>query len=209
MTQTIKIENWSGDQVGELALNEAIFTGEVNQTLVWESVRHHLAGLRHGNHKVKEKGEVRGSGKKPWRQKGTGRARAGMVRSPLWRGGGIVHGPRVRDYSYAFPRKKLVGAIKSVLNDKLNNESLRVLETIDIDTFKTKEMVARLGNLGLGDKKVLVIGKGMGENIQRATGNIVNVKAIEHNEVSAYELVKYETVIMSKDAMEQMFEVLS
>src|ERR1700684_1020497 len=142
-------------KVGEIELADAVFGAEVNQDLLYESVRHYLAGTRAGTHKVKTRHEVAGSGKKLWKQKGTGRARMGSVRSPIWRHGGTVHGPQPRDYSYKLPRKMLLGALRSALTAKLRDGELKVVQTFNLGEPKTKEAKAALGRLE-ATRKVLV-----------------------------------------------------
>ena len=152
----VQILNQQGENVGELELNEAIFGVDVNEHVVYEVVRNQLANKRQGTQSAKTRSEVRGGGKKPWRQKGTGRARQGSIRSPQWRGGGVVFAPKPRDYSYAVPKKVRRLAIKSVLTDKVNDNEMIVLDKLSLDAISTKKAVEVLKNIK-ADKKALVV----------------------------------------------------
>src|SRR3990172_4085398 len=134
---TIEVKNLANKKVGTVELREDVFAARVNEDLLHEAVRHYLASLRRGTHQTKTRGEVSGGGKKPWRQKGTGRARVGSIRSPLWRHGGTIHGPQPRDYSYHLPRKKLLGALRSALSAKLQAEKLMVVDALGLENHKT------------------------------------------------------------------------
>src|SRR5580704_13031266 len=134
----INVVNLGGTKVGEFELADEVFGGEVNEALLWEAVKHYRAALRQGTHATKNRKLVSGAGKKLWKQKGTGRARVGSIRTPLWRGGGTVHGPQPRSYEYAFPRKKLLGALRSALASKINDGKLVVVENFDVEEAKTK-----------------------------------------------------------------------
>src|ERR1700689_3475794 len=153
---TVDVIDLNNQKVGEVELSDIVFGAEVNQDLLYESVRHYLAGTRAGTHKVKTRHEVAGSGKKLWKQKGTGRARVGSVRSPIWRHGGTVHGPVPRDYSSAFPRKKLLGALRSALATKLADGKLTVVESLELADAKTKAYRAALDQLDAKRTTLLV-----------------------------------------------------
>src|SRR3977135_2534195 len=146
---TIDIHDLSGAKVGTLELADEIF-GAVNEDLLWEAVKHYRAGQHQGTHATKARWQVSGSGKKLWKQKGTGRARIGSIRSPLWRHGATVHGPQPRSYDYAFPRKKLMGALRSALASKLSDGKLIVVEAFDLGEVKTNTFRKTLGKLGIG-----------------------------------------------------------
>src|SRR3974390_111191 len=143
----VDVMNLTGKKVGTVELADDVFSTKVNQDLLHEAVRHHLAGLRSGTHKTKDKSEVSGAGRKLWKQKGTGRARIGSIRSPLWRHGGTVHGPRPRTYEYALPKKMILGALRSALSAKLAEEKLTVVDTWSLDTHKTKSLRTALDKL--------------------------------------------------------------
>src|SRR6201987_2590273 len=143
----VDVMNLEGKKVGQIELADDVFAAKVNQNLLHEAVRHHLAGERAGTHKTKDKSEVSGSGKKLWKQKGTGRARVGSIRSPLWRHGGTVHGPQPHSHDYVFPRKKLMGALRSALAAKLSDGKLTVVESFELDDHKTKAFRAALTGL--------------------------------------------------------------
>src|SRR5580658_10139922 len=153
---TVDVIDLNNQKVGEVELSDLVFGAEVNQDLLYESVRHYLAGTRAGTHKVKTRSEVAGSGKKLWKQKGTGRARVGSVRSPIWRHGGTVHGPVVRDYSYKLPRKMLLGALRSALSAKVKDGELKVVHEFNLADHKTRNAMNALANLATG-KTVLVV----------------------------------------------------
>src|SRR5258708_17563107 len=152
----VDVVNLDGKKVGEVELAEAVFGAKVNPHLLHEASRWYLNGLRRGTHKVKEKSEVSGAGRKLWKQKGTGKARVGSIRSPLWRHGGTVHGPRPRRYSYAMPKKMLLGALRSALSAKLADEKLAVVDGSGLELHKTQSLPATLGKLGLRESALLV-----------------------------------------------------
>src|SRR5271169_3230084 len=153
---TVDVIDLNNQKVGEVELSDLVFGAEVNQDLLYESVRHYLAGTRAGTHKTKVRHEVAGSGKKLWKQKGTGRARVGSVRSPLWRHGGTVHGPVPRDYSYNLPKKMVVGALRSALSAKLRDGELKVVQAFDFSDHKTKSAKGALAKLETGRTALLV-----------------------------------------------------
>src|SRR6202789_2554641 len=161
---TVDVIDLNNQKVGEVELSDAVFGAEVNQDLLYESVRHYLAGTRAGTHKVKTRHEVAGSGKKLWKQKGTGRARVGSVRSPIWRHGGTVHGPVVCDYSYKLPRKMLLGALRSALSAKVKDGELKVIHEFNLADHKTHSAMNTLAGLVSG-KTVLVVDNGDNRNL--------------------------------------------
>ncbi len=164
----VDVVNLDGKKVGQVELADAIFGAKVNQHLLHEASRWYLRGLRRGTHKVKEKSEVSGAGRKLWKQKGTGRARVGSIRSPLWRHGGTVHGPKPRDYSYALPKKMLLGALRSALSAKLAEQKLTVVDAWALETHKTKSLLAVLGKLN-HTKSALLVAHGENANLERAS----------------------------------------
>jgi len=201
---TIDIHNLSGEKVGTMDLADEIF-GAVNEDLLWEAVKHYRASQRAGTHKTKGRWEVSGSGKKLWKQKGTGRARIGSIRSPLWRHGYTVHGPQPRSYDYAFPKKKLMGALRSALAAKLADGKLIVVNTFDMKEPKTKEFRKSLNSLKV-DKTVLIIEEAKHENHNLALSarNIAGLEMLLSNEVHPFHLLKYDRAIISQPAIEKL-----
>src|ERR1700679_3923616 len=206
---TVDVIDLNNQKVGEVELSDAVFGAEVNQDLLYESVRHYLAGTRAGTHKVKTRHEVAGSGKKLWKQKGTGRARVGSVRSPIWRHGGTVHGPQPRSYDYAFPRKKLLGALRSALASKLADGKLTIVDTLELKEAKTKLYRAALDKLGANRTTLIVeSGKSLSQALFLGVRNLERVELMLNNEVHPYDLLRYERAIFSKDAIELLGESL-
>ncbi len=203
----VSLYKQDGSTAGEFELNESIFGIEPNNAVMFEAVVMQRASLRQGSHKVKNRSEVRGGGRKPWRQKGTGRARQGSIRSPQWRGGGVVFGPTPRSYSYKLPKKVRRLAIKSALSSKVVEEKLVVLEALSFETPKTKEFVSVLKNLSV-DKKVLVVTEGLDENVALAGRNIPGVTIVSANGVSVLDVLGHDKLIMTKEAVQKVEEVL-
>lgn len=166
------------------------------------------ASLRQGSHKVKKRSEVRGGGRKPWRQKGTGRARQGSIRSPQWRGGGVVFGPTPRSYSYKLPKKVRRLAIKSVLSSKVNDNNIIVLEDLTLDTVKTKEMAAILKGLSV-EKKALIVTADANEAVSLSARNIPGVTVVQANGINVLDVVNHEKLLITKAAVEKVEEVLA
>jgi len=202
----VALYNVEGKQVGELELNDAVFGIEPNEAVVHEAVVMQLASLRRGTAAVKNRAAVSGGGRKPFRQKGTGRARAGSIRSPLWRHGGVVFGPQVRSYAYSIPRKKRRLALKSVLSDKVANGNLIVLDELKFEAPKTKEMVRVLSNLGV-DKKALVITDC--EVARLSARNIPSVKSMAADGINVYDVINHEKMVITQDAIKAIEEVLA
>ena len=203
---TIDVVNLNGEKVGSLELADEVF-GAVNEDLLWEAVKHYRAGLRAGTHSTKTRGLVSGAGKKLWKQKGTGRARVGSVRSPLWRHGGTVHGPRPRSYDYAFPKKARRSALRNALSAKLAAGQLLVVENWTVDSHKTKALAATLNKIGVSGSALLV-GTEVSEKIVLAAGNNTKLQAVESLGVNVYDLQKYDQVVFSKDAILARQEVV-
>jgi large subunit ribosomal protein L4 len=201
---TIDIHNLSGEKVGTLDLADEIF-GAVNEDLLWEAVKHYRAGQRAGTHKTKARREVSGSGKKLWKQKGTGRARIGSIRSPLWRHGYTVHGPVPRSYDYSFPRKKLLGALRSALAAKLADGKLIVVNAFDLKDAKTKEFRKALEALKV-DSTVLIVEAAAQENrnLELSARNIAGLELVRGNEVHPYHLLRRDRVIFAQPAIEKL-----
>jgi len=204
----IEVKNLANEVVGKLELSDEVFKAKSNQTLIWEAVKHYNDSRRAGTASTKVRGEVSGSGKKLWRQKGTGRARVGSIRSPLWRHGGTVHGPKPRDYSYTFPRKKLRGAMRSALSLKLSENSLTVIDEFSLDSNKTKDFQKILTNFGFTGK-VLVVDSGENENLSLSSRNLPKVKLVSGNGVNIYDVVNSNMLLFSKGSLLQLQEVLS
>lgn len=205
---TIDVVNLKKEKVGELELSDAVFGVEVNQALLWESVRHYRASLRGGNAKTKVRREVAGSGKKLWRQKGTGRARMGSVRSPLWRHGGTVHGPVPRDYSYRLPRKMLLGALRSALSAKLRDGELMVINEFALADHKTKTVAGAFQALE-ATGKVLVVDNSDSRNLQLGARNLPGVKVVASREVTTYDLLGHDRILVSEAAAKKLSEALA
>jgi large subunit ribosomal protein L4 len=204
----VNVVNLNGDKVGTLDLADAVY-GQINEALLWEAVKHYRASLRQGTHATKNRKLVAGSGKKLWKQKGTGRARIGSVRSPLWRHGGTVHGPQPRSYDYAFPRKKLLGALRSALAAKLADGKLTVVDTLEIAEAKTKLYRNALGKLGVTRTALLVEnGKTLSKGLLLGARNLEGVELVLNNEVHPYDLLRYDMAIFSRAAIEQLTEAL-
>ncbi|AVD54790.1 50S ribosomal protein L4 [Heyndrickxia coagulans] len=203
----VALYNQNGSQVGEVELNDAVFGIEPNEHVLFEAIIMQRASLRQGTHKVKGRSEVRGGGRKPWRQKGTGRARQGSIRAPQWRGGGTVFGPVPRSYSYKLPKKVRRLAIKSALSSKAQENNILVLDALNFDKPKTKDFIAVLKNLSV-DKKALVVTDGLNENVVLSARNIPGVTVVEAAGVNVWDVVNHDQLIMTKSAVEKVEEVL-
>lgn len=193
--------NIKGEQVGEIELDPEVFNGKVNQSLLYQVIRMYLANQRKGTASTKTRGEVSGGGRKPWRQKGTGRARVGSIRSPLWRGGGVVFGPKPRDYSYQLPKRMKRLALKSSLNAKLRDEEILFLDELKVEMPKTKEFFQILKNLNLIEKKSLFILDAIAKEIRLSARNIPYVFLQEAKDVTAYDILNYHFVIIAQNAL--------
>ena len=205
----IEIRNLKGETTGSLELHDEVFAGEVNEALLWEAVKHYRAAMRQGTAATKNKKLVSGSGKKLWKQKGTGRARVGSLRSPLWRHGGTVHGPQPRSYDYQFPRKKLFGALRSALASKLADGKLLVVENFDAAEAKTKLFRQALDTFEATKTALLVeSSQQLNETVYLGTRNLAGVELVLSSEVHPYDLLRYEHAIFSKAALEALQETL-
>jgi large subunit ribosomal protein L4 len=205
---TIDVVNLSGKKVGSLELAEEVF-GAVNEALLWEAVKHYRASQRAGTHATKNRKLVSGSGKKLWKQKGTGRARVGSIRSPLWRHGGTVHGPQPRSYDYAFPRKKLLGALRSALAAKLADGKLTVVENFELKEVKSKAFRELLDGLNVEKTALLVQGaRDENKNLVLSSRNLQGVELIAGNAVHPYHLLRYDRAIFSRPALEKLQDSL-
>ncbi|OAS86984.1 MULTISPECIES: 50S ribosomal protein L4 [Metabacillus] len=204
----VALLNQSGSNVGEIELNDSVFGIEPNQHVLFEAVIMQRASLRQGTHKVKNRSEVAGGGRKPWRQKGTGRARQGSIRSPQWRGGGVVFGPTPRSYSYKLPKKVRRLAIKSALSSKVVDNSIVVLEDLTLNAPKTKEMAAVLKGLSV-ERKALIVTADNNENVALSSRNIPNVTVVTANGVNVLDVLNHDKLIMTKAAVQKVEEVLA
>lgn len=204
----INVLNMSGEQVEEIELNDNVFGVEVNQHVVYEVVKNQLANKRQGTQSTKTRAEVRGGGRKPWRQKGTGRARQGSIRAPHFTGGGIIFAPKPRDYSYKLPKKIKRLALKSVLTSKVESGEMIVVDKIAFDAPKTKEMVKFLTSIK-ADEKALVVIDEKDTNVIKSTKNIPNVHTALVNTINVYDILKYNSFIITKEAVKKVEEVYS
>ena len=202
----LKVMDQNGKDSGEVTLNDKVFGIEPNDNVVFEAIIRQRAGKRQGTSKVKNRSAVRGGGKKPWRQKGTGRARQGSIRAPQWRGGGTVFGPTPRSYAYTMPRKQRRLAIKSVLSQKLIDNDLIVLDKLTMSAPKTKELVSMLNSLN-ADGKVLIVTDD--NNVQLSARNLAKVKAVPVNGLNVEDAVNYGKLILTQDAVKKIEEVLA
>ena len=205
---SVEVVDLNNAVVGSIDLSEEVFGAPVNEDLLYEAVRHSQAARRSGTAKTKTRHEVSGSGKKLWRQKGTGRARMGSIRSPLWRHGGTTHGPQPRDYSYKLPRKMLLGALRSALSAKLRDGELRVVSEFALGDYKTKAMRAVLNTLG-APKSVLLIDNGDNRNLALSSRNLDGVKLVASKDVEVYDLLAHAGVVLSQSAALKLSEALA
>jgi len=203
----VSVLNQTGSSVGDIELNEAIFGIEPNEAVLFEALVQQRASLRQGNHKVKTRAEVAGGGRKPWRQKGTGRARQGSIRSPQWRGGGIVFGPTPRSYSYKLPKKVRRLALLSALSTKVRDEEIIVLEGLAFDGPKTKEFVKVLENLSI-ERKALFVTADLDETVALSARNIPGISVVTANGINVLDLVSHDKLVITKGAVEKLEEVL-
>ncbi|MCT8136434.1 50S ribosomal protein L4 [Anaerobacillus sp. CMMVII] len=204
----VALFNQNGTQVGDIELSDAVFGIEPNESVLHDAVVMQQASLRQGTHDVKGRSEVRGGGRKPWRQKGTGRARQGSIRSPQWVGGGVVFGPTPRSYSYKLPKKVRRLAIKSALASKVIAEEIVVLEGLQLDAPKTKEMVAILSSLS-ADRKALVVTADYNDNVALSARNIPGVTFVTAEGINVLDVLKHDKLVITKDAVQKVEEVLA
>jgi large subunit ribosomal protein L4 len=205
----VDVMNLEGKKVGQIDLADDVFAAKVNPHLLHEAVRHHLAGERAGTHKTKDKSEVSGSGRKLWKQKGTGRARVGSIRSPLWRHGGTVHGPTPRSYDYALPKKMILGALRSALSAKVAEQKLTVVDGWKLDSHKTKAFRQALGKLNGDTHSFLLVESGANLNLERASRNIAGVTLVPPTGLEPYDLLRHEHVMLSREAVAKLSRSLS
>ncbi len=204
----VALHNQSGSQVGEIELNDLVFGLEPHESVMTEAVIMQRASLRQGTHKVKGRSEVRGGGRKPWKQKGTGRARQGSIRSPQWRGGGIVFGPTPRNYGYKLPKKVRRLAIKSALSAKVQEGNIIVLDQFQLEAPKTKEFMQVMNNLKTDNLKTLFVTGDFNENVTLSGRNIPGVTILESEGVNVLDVVAHAKLVVTKSAVEKLEEVL-
>src|ERR1700676_5468740 len=205
---SVDIIDFNNEVVGSVDLADEVFAAPVNEHLLYEAVRNSMAGRRRGTASTKTRHEVSGSGKKLWKQKGTGRARMGSIRSPLWRHGGTTHGPQPRDYSYKLPRKMLLGALRSALSAKLRDGELKVVREFVLPDHKSKGIRAVLTQLEAASK-VLVVENGENRNLSLGTRNLKGVTLVESKDVSVYLLLGHNQVLLSETAAKKLSEALA
>ena len=205
---SVDVIDLNNNKVGTMDLADAVFAAPVNDALLYEAVRHHLAGVRRGTAKTKTRHEVAGSGKKLWKQKGTGRARMGSIRSPLWRHGGTVHGPQPRSYAYKLPRKMQLGALRSALSAKLRDGELKVVSEFTIAEIKTKAMRQALNTIE-ALRTVLLVDNTENRNLHLSSRNLDGVKLVSSRDVNVYDLLGHEQVVLSRGAAEKLSEALA
>jgi large subunit ribosomal protein L4 len=205
----VDVLNLEGKTVGQVELADDVFAAQVNANLLHEAVRHQLAGERAGTHKTKDKSEVSGAGRKLWRQKGTGRARVGSIRSPLWRHGGTVHGPTPRSYDYALPKKMILGALRSALSAKFAQQKLTVVDGWKLDSHKTKPFRQTLSKLDGETRTMLLVENGENVNLERASRNIDGVTLVPATALGAYDLMRHDRLVLSREAAVRLSRALS
>jgi large subunit ribosomal protein L4 len=203
------VKNLEGKKIGTIDLADDVFGVKVNAHLLHEAVRHYLAGKHAGTHKTKDKSEVSGSGKKLWKQKGTGRARVGSIRSPLWRHGGTVHGPTPRSYSYALPKKMIIGALRSALSSKLAEQKMTIVDAWELETHKTKTFREALTRLDKDTPSILLVDNSSNVNLERASRNIDGLTLVPTNGLEAYDLLRHDHLMMSREAAVKLSRALS
>ncbi|MDI3281099.1 MAG: 50S ribosomal protein L4 [Bacillota bacterium] len=204
---TVAVYNKEGARVGEIELSEAVFGQEVHATALYETVNMYLANQRQGTVATKTRGEVRGGGRKPWRQKGTGRARHGSIRSPLWVGGGTVFGPQPREYRYAVPKKVRRLALVSALSDKVKKGHLVVLDDLALPAPRTKEMSSLLDRIGIKGEKTLIVLPKQDRNVELSARNLPEVKTARADDLNAYEVMASQRLVMTREAVARVEEV--
>lgn len=204
----VTLFNQAGSQVGDIELSDNVFGVVPNESVLYEAVVMQQASQRQGTHSTKTRGEVRGGGKKPWRQKGTGRARHGTIRSPIWVGGGVTFGPTPRSYGFKMPKKQRRLALKSALSSKVNDENILVVEELSLETPKTKEMKQVLAGLST-DNKVLVVTADYNDAVALSVRNLPGVKFVTADGVNVLDLLNHKKLIITQDAVKQVEEVLA
>src|SRR3989440_1921269 len=204
---TVKVRNLKNEEVGEVELSDAVFGAPLNEALIHAAVRNFMANARQGTSATKTRGDVSGSGRKLWKQKGTGRARIASLRSPLWKGGGNVHGPQPRDWSYNLPRKMKQGALRSALSERLREGNVVVLDEWQLEQPKTKDFISLLGGLKL-DGKTLIVDSLENTNLMLASRNVKRTKIVNSYGLNIYDLLYHDKLVLTRAAAEELAEVL-
>lgn len=205
---TAKVRNLKNEEVGDVELSDVVFGAELNEALIHAAVKSFMANARQGTVGTKTRGDVSGSGRKLWKQKGTGRARIASIRSPLWKGGGNVHGPQSRDWGYQLPKKMRRGALRSALSERLREGNLIVLDQFMLAEPKTKAFVEVLGALGLGEAKTLIVDSPENDNLLLASRNVKRTKVVTSLGLNIYDLLYHEKLVLSRAAVEELVELL-
>jgi large subunit ribosomal protein L4 len=203
------VKNLEGKTVGKMELADDVFGAKVNQNLLHETVRHYLAGRHRGTHQTKDKSEVSGSGRKLWKQKGTGRARVGSIRSPLWRHGGTVHGPTPRSYDYALPKKMILGALRSALSAKFAEQKITIVDAWKLGSHKTKLFREQLSRLDGETRTILLVESGANLNLERASRNLEGVTLVAATGLETYDLMRHDHLMLSREAAAKLSRALS
>ncbi|HLG17890.1 MAG TPA: 50S ribosomal protein L4 [Blastocatellia bacterium] len=204
----VKVKNLNNEEVGEIELSEKVFGAPLNKPLIYSAIKNYLANQRAGTSATKTRGNTRGSGRKLWKQKGTGRARIASLRSPLWKGGGNVHGPQPRDWSYSIPKKMRRGAIRSVLSERLREGGLVIVENFELSSHKTKEFTAALDRLGL-DRRTLIVDSRDNHNLALSSRNLQAVTCVSPDGINVYDLLTHERLALTRDAAGELDRHLS
>ena len=204
---TVKVRNIKNEEVGELELSDAVFGAPLNEGLIHAAVRNYMANARQGTSATKTRGDVSGAGRKLWKQKGTGRARIASLRSPLWKGGGNVHGPQPRDWSYNMPKKMRQGALRSALSERVREGNLSVIDDWGLDAPKTKSFAASLGQLGLGGK-TLIVDSIDNDNLMLSARNVRTAKVVNSFGLNIYDLLYHDHLVLSRTAAEELEQLL-
>jgi len=204
---SVDIKNLQNSSVGTMELSEAVFGAPLNKNLLYEAVRNYLNSQRAGTHATKTRSMVAGSGRKLWKQKGTGRARIGSIRSPLWRHGGTVHGPVPRSYAYKLPRKMLLGALRSALSAKVADQQITVVDSLQLENHKTKALRTILNRFA-GERSILLVDLPGNQSLERSCKNLPRVELRSSRELHPYHLLKYDRLMISKTAVEKLQEAL-
>src|SRR5215813_3712285 len=205
---TVKVRNLKNKEVGEVTLADAVFGVELNEGLIHAAIKNYLANKRQGTSATETRGNVSGSGRKLWKQKGTGRARIASLRSPLWKGGGNVHGPQPRDWSYNMPRKMRRGALRAALSERVREGSVIVVDGWSLDKPKTSDFVGSLGKLGLGDSRTLIVDSLDNENLTLSARNVHSAKVVNSFGLNIYDLLYHDKLVLSRNAAAELEELL-
>ncbi|HVA01624.1 MAG TPA: 50S ribosomal protein L4 [Terriglobia bacterium] len=204
---TVDVKNLEGQTVKQLELADEVFAAKPNTDLLWEATKAYLASQRRGTHSTKSRGEVSGGGKKPWRQKGTGRARAGSIRSSLWRHGSIAHGPKPRDYTIKLPKKMLIGALRSALAVKFQENKMTVVDQLSLQEPKSKTFVGVLNKLEVSPK-ILIVSDARDRNLELSARNVQGCDLMQHHEIHAYHVLSHDRLLISEGALTRLQEAL-